>query len=117
MTLGREFKETFEVCPVCATWSRKESRSSSGRDGHGDSGGRRPGGVSEVQREALSGGYGKRLFERVRAKLERGETDGLARVGNAYEVRGRRWAKRTRTRPVYTVAHSAGCGRIDLPQP
>lgn len=88
MTLRRKFEETFEVCPVCGG-ELVEKRGEKLLRGGTDTA------TLEVLDALVCLRCGERLypedmvrlFERVRARLERGETDGLARVGNAYEVR------------------------------
>lgn len=87
MMLGREFKEAFEVCPVCGGELVEKKVEKLLRGGTDTA-------TLEVDAlvclrcgERLYPEVTVRLFQKVRTRLERGETDGLALVGNAYEVK------------------------------
>lgn len=87
MVLEREFKEAFEVCPVCGG-ELVEKKVEKLLRGGTDTATLEAGALVCLRcGERLYPEDTVRLFQKVRTRLERGETDGLALVGNAYEVR------------------------------
>lgn len=86
MALENRFKEAFEVCPVCGgelVYKRVVKLLRGGTDTA----------TIEVnalvcQRcgERLYPEETVRLFERIRTKLRRGQTDSMTLVGNSYEA-------------------------------
>lgn len=88
MALKKRFKEAFEVCPVCGGELVEKRVVKLLRGGTDTATIEVDALVCQRCGERLYPEETVRLFERIRAKLRRGETQDMTLVGSSYEAPG-----------------------------
>lgn len=86
MALENKFKEAFEVCPVCGGELVDKRVVKLLRGGTDTATIEVDALVCQRCGERLYPEETVRLFERIRTKLRRGQTEGMTLVGNSYEA-------------------------------
>lgn len=88
MTLSKDFREAFDVCPVCGGELVEKRVHKLLKDGNDTATVEVDAMVCQRCGERLYPEETVRLFEKIRAKLRRGETQDMTLVGSSYEAAG-----------------------------